>query len=181
MLLQADKLNLVLEHIRDVPDFPKPGILFKDITPLCADAAAFSAAIDLLEELIAPLQPDSLVAIDARGFLLGGALSQRLHCGVVLLRKQGKLPADTLSASYELEYGEATVEMHRDALRPGERIVIVDDLLATGGTVEAAIQLCRELKADILASVFLIELNFLGARERLAGIPVMAPVQVGPE
>ncbi|MGA0334377.1 MAG: adenine phosphoribosyltransferase [Kiritimatiellia bacterium] len=171
-------LPLLTRCIRDVPDFPKPGIVFKDITPLCADPRAFRHFIDLLEAEYRPLNPDLIVAIDARGFVFGAALAYALGTGVVLVRKKGKLPADTLEASYDLEYGSATLEMHLNSIQPGQKVVIVDDLLATGGTVEATVQLCRRQEAHILGCAFLVELAFLNGRKKLGGIPLYAPVVV---
>lgn len=175
------KINLLTRAIRDVPDFPKSGIVFKDIAPLCADPEAFRTFIDLLVEQYAPLKPDKIVCVDARGFLFGGALAYQLGAGAVLVRKKGKLPADTLAVSYDLEYGSATLELQRDAFPPGEKVVIIDDLLATGGTIAATLELCRQLEAQILGCAFLIELTFLHGREKLDGIPVFAPIQVGAE
>ena len=170
--------DLLNSHIRDVPDFPKPGIVFKDITPLCAHAGAFRHFIDLLASHYGPQKPDVLVGIDARGFLFAGALGYVLGTGVVLVRKKGKLPSDSLSATYDLEYGSATLELHRDAIQPGQRVVILDDLLATGGTVAATLSLCRQLGAEVIGCGFLIELGFLNGRAKLAGTPVFAPLQV---
>ncbi|MEX2606868.1 MAG: adenine phosphoribosyltransferase [Kiritimatiellia bacterium] len=171
-------LDLLTSHIRDVPDFPKPGIVFKDISPLCASPKAFAHFIDLLTSHGRPLKPDVIVAVDARGFLFGGALAYQLGTGVALVRKQGKLPSDAIAASYALEYGSATLEMHRDAIHPGQRVVIVDDLLATGGTVAATIELCQQLGAEIVGCAFLIELAFLKGRDKLDSVPVFAPIQV---
>jgi adenine phosphoribosyltransferase len=171
-------LELLTRHIRDVPDFPKAGIVFKDITPLCADPAAFRHFLDLLEAHARACRPDRIVAVDARGFVFGGALADRLGLGVVLVRKKGKLPAETLSADYELEYGTATVEMHRGSLQSGERVLLVDDLLATGGTVAAAVSLCQQQGAVVVSCAFLVELAFLDGRARLGGLPVFAPVRV---
>ena len=153
--------------IRDVPDFPKPGILFKDITPLVQDATALKRATDEMIALVDPESYDQLVAIESRGFLFGAAMGYSLGIGCTLVRKAGKLPARTVRQSYALEYGEATVEMHHDGLKPGERVLIVDDLLATGGTVAAAAQLARQLGAEVVGSVFLVELGFLKGRDRL--------------
>jgi adenine phosphoribosyltransferase len=164
-----------------VPDFPKSGIVFKDITPLCADADAFHTFIDHLTEECAKWKPDVIVAIDARGFVFGGALAYKLGTGVVLVRKQGKLPAHTHSADYALEYGTATIEMHVGALEPGQRVVIIDDLLATGGTVEAAISLCNQQEANVVGCAFLVELTFLNGRNKIGDIPVFSPVQVDGE
>jgi adenine phosphoribosyltransferase len=164
-----------------MPDFPKSGIIFKDIAPLCADPVAFRTFIELLVQEYAPRKPDKIVCVDARGFLFGGALAYELGCGAVLVRKKGKLPGPTLQADYDLEYGSATLELQCDALKPGERVVIIDDLLATGGTVAATVDLCRQLEAEILGCAFLIELAFLQGRRQLGTVPVFAPVQVEAE
>lgn len=171
-------VNQLLTHIRDVPDFPKPGIVFKDISPLCGDAEAFRAFVDQIVDEYRDRRLDALVAVDARGFLFAGAAAYQLGLGVVLVRKQGKLPADTIAAEYDLEYGSAVLEMHADALKPGQRVVIVDDLLATGGTVAATIDLCRRQGAEVVGCAFLMELGFLNGREKLGGVPVFAPIQV---
>lgn len=174
---QLDK-QLLESCIRDVPDFPKSGIVFKDITPLCADPAAFKHFVDALVHHYRPLKPDVIVAVDARGFLFGGALAYELGIGVVLVRKAGKLPADTIRADYDLEYGSASLEMHVDAIKPGQKVVVIDDLLATGGTVEATLNLCRKQQADIIGCAFLVELAFLNGREKLEGVPVFCPIVV---
>ncbi len=160
--------------VRDVPDFPKPGILFKDIMPLLADAATFRLSIDLFERAIlsAGLRLDKIVGIDARGFIFGAALAYKMGLGFIPVRKAGKLPGRTESVAYTLEYGESTVEMLSDALRPGERVVLVDDLLATGGTAAAAMKLIEKLGAETAGALFLIELEFLKGREKLALVPV---------
>jgi adenine phosphoribosyltransferase len=164
-----------------VPDFPKPVIVFKDITPVCADPGAFRDFVDWLAITLRPLRPDAIVAIDARGFVFGGALAYAMGLGVVLVRKKGKLPANVLSQDYDLEYGSATLEMHADALRPGARVVIVDDLLATGGTIAATMSLCQRMGAEVIATAFLVELSFLNGRDRLGGVPVFAPLEVKSE
>jgi adenine phosphoribosyltransferase len=164
----------VANAVRDVPDFPKPGIVFKDITPLLSDGALFREAIDLFLNACAPLKADKIVGIDARGFLFGSAVAYQLGLGFVPVRKKGKLPYQTKEASYSLEYGEATVEMHVDAISPGERIVLVDDLLATGGTSAAAAKLITQAGGNLLAAQFLIELEFLDGRRHLAPVPVTA-------
>lgn len=170
--------ELLLQSIRDVPDFPKPGIVFKDITPLLRDPTAFHAFIDQLADAFGDKNLDAIVAIDARGFLFAGALSRVLNIGIVPVRKRGKLPAETLHEAYELEYGTAILEMHADALRPGERVLVLDDLLATGGTVAACLKLCRRLGAEVVGCAFLVELSFLNGRDRLGDVPVFAPVVV---
>ena len=164
----------IANAVRDVPDFPKPGILFKDVTPLLADGALFREAIDLFLDASRPLKPDKIVGIDARGFLFGSAVAYELGAGFVPVRKKGKLPYETKEASYMLEYGEATVEMHVDAIAPGERIVLIDDLLATGGTSAAAAKLISQAGGDLLEVQFLIELAFLSGRKHLEPTPVRA-------
>ena len=158
------------QWIRDVPDFPKPGILFRDVTPLLANAKAFRAAV---EALAAPFQGQGIervLGIESRGFILGGPVALALGAGLVIVRKAGKLPWRTVRATYELEYGTDTVEMHQDAVAEGQRVLIVDDLIATGGTAGAAVRLAREAKAEVVGCAFLIELTALGGRSRL-GVP----------
>lgn len=168
--------EFLAQTIRDIPDFPKPGILFKDITPVLRDPNAFRCFIHLLKAEYAGAGLDAIVAVDARGFLFGGALALELGVGLIPVRKQGKLPFETRSISYDLEYGSATIEMHTDALQPGERVLILDDLLATGGTVGAVLQLCREAGAVVVGCAFLLELSFLDGRQRLGDVPIFAPV-----
>jgi len=162
--------------IRNVPDFPKPGIQFKDITPVLADARLFAGSIELLTEKFKPGTVDAVVGIDARGFIFAAAAATRLHAGFVPVRKRGKLPYKTIEQDYALEYGHATVAMHVDALKPGARVVLIDDLLATGGTSAAAVGLMQKLGAQILEITFLIELKFLNGREKLKGLPVRSVV-----
>lgn len=157
--------DLVAQYIRAVPDFPEPGILFRDITPLLAEPAAFSQALDWVTEQCR--DAEAIVGIESRGFIVGAPVAQRLNLPFVPIRKAGKLPADTISRSYELEYGSATIEMHADAIESGARIALIDDLLATGGTAEAAIQLLLHAGAEISKVAFLIELQALNGRERL--------------
>ncbi len=158
--------------IRTVPDFPKPGIQFKDITPVLADARLFSGAIDLLTQNFAPGTIDAVVGIDARGFIFAAAAARKLNAGFVPVRKKGKLPFTTIEQDYALEYGHATVAIHTDALQPGARVLLIDDLLATGGTSAAAAALVQELGATIVEAGFLIELTFLHGREKLSGFPI---------
>ena len=162
--------------IRNIPDFPKPGIQFKDITPVLADARLFSGAIELLTEKFQPGAVDAVVGIDARGFIFAAAAAVRLHAGFVPVRKKGKLPYQTHEQDYALEYGTATVAVHVDALKPGSRVLLIDDLLATGGTAAAAAALVKRLGAQILEISFLIELSFLHGREKLKGYPVRSLV-----
>ena len=162
--------------IRNVPDFPKPGIQFKDITPVLADARLFAGAIDLLTENFAPGSIDAVVGIDARGFIFAAAAATKLKAGFVPVRKKGKLPFTTIEQDYALEYGHATVALHTDALKPGARVLLVDDLLATGGTSGAAASLVKQLGGNILEIVFLIELKFLDGRQQLKDFPVRSIV-----
>jgi adenine phosphoribosyltransferase len=161
-------------HIRDIPDFPKPGILFKDITPLLLDHDALAEAITQLADWARPLDVDFVVAAEARGFILGAAIARELRAGFVPARKPGKLPHETISAEYILEYGVDALEMHADALADGARVLLHDDLLATGGTARALAQLIEGAGARIAGCAFLVELTFLGGRERLAGYDVHA-------
>ena len=163
--------------IRNVPDFPKPGIQFKDITPVLADARLFSGTIDLLTEKFAPGDVDAIVGIDARGFIFAAAAARKLNAGFVPVRKKGKLPFTTIEQDYALEYGHATVDMHTDALNPGARVLLVDDLLATGGTAAAAVALVQKLGGKIIEIGFVIELKFLNGRNKLAGLPVRSLVE----
>ncbi len=165
--------------IRDVPDFPKPGIVFKDITPLLADAGALEAAIDGLARAAAGLEPDLVVGPEARGFLLGPALAARVGAGFVPARKPGALPRETISASFELEYAHATLELHTDPPLAGRRVLVHDDLLATGGTAHALCELVERLGGTVVGASFLIELAFLGGRRRLADRPVSALISYG--
>src|SRR5437763_16688664 len=160
--------------IRDVPDFPKTGIVFKDITPILSDPRLFRASIDLFLDRCREKNVDKIVGIDARGFLFGSAVAYELGIGFVPIRKRGKLPYTTETATYSLEYGEAEMEMHTDAVTAGERVVLVDDLLATGGTSAAAALLIRNAGADLVEAQFLIELEFLEGRKRLEPTPVAA-------
>ena len=160
--------------VRDVPDFPKKGIVFKDITPVLSDPDFFRASIDLFLERCRGKKVDKIVGIDARGFLFGSAVAYELGLGFVPIRKRGKLPYTTDTAKYSLEYGEAEMEMHIDAVTKGERVVLVDDLLATGGTSAAAAALIRNAGADLIEAQFLIELEFLEGRKRLEPTPVTA-------
>jgi adenine phosphoribosyltransferase len=155
------------KKVRDIPDFPKPGILFRDITPLLLDPKAFQAAIDAMAEPFRERGVERLLAIESRGFLFGAPLAQALGVGLGLVRKQGKLPYDTHEARYELEYGVDAVEMHVDAVAEGQRVLVVDDLIATGGTAAAAVQLARKAGAEVVGASFLIELTALGGRAHL--------------
>ena len=160
--------------IREVPDFPKKGILFYDITTLLKDRVGFATLIDALSEHYLNAKIDSILAIEARGFIFGPALAYRLNAGFVPIRKPGKLPAETVKWSYELEYGIDTLEIHKDAIRPGQRVIIVDDLLATGGTANACVQLAKSLGAEIAGMGFVVELDFLNGRKKFDGIEVFS-------
>ncbi|MCG6924300.1 MAG: adenine phosphoribosyltransferase [Acidobacteria bacterium] len=176
MNLEA-QVETLKSAIRDVPDFPRPGIVFKDITTLLQDPVLFRRTVDLLVVLAGDRPVDRIVAIESRGFLLGGALAHRLGAGLVLVRKPGKLPWKTVSASYELEYGEDSVEMHEDALGAGDRVLIVDDVIATGGTARAVGELTEGLGATIGAYLFLAELTFLNGRKQLAGHEILSLIR----
>jgi adenine phosphoribosyltransferase len=154
-------------YVRDIPDFPRPGIVFKDITPMMLEPAALRAAVAALAAIARPLAPDIVVAAEARGFILGAALALELGAGFVPARKPGKLPHEVVTVEYELEYGADSLEIHADAFAGGRRVLVHDDLLATGGTARAVCQLADRLGADVLGCVFLVELTFLGGRERL--------------
>jgi adenine phosphoribosyltransferase len=158
--------------IRDIPDFPRKGILFKDITPMLRDAAAFAACVEELRARHEADRIDAVAAVESRGFVFGGALAMRLNAGFIPIRKPGKLPHDTLSESYALEYGTDTVEIHRDALSHGDRVLLLDDLLATGGTAKAAVTLIRKLGGQVVGASFVVELDFLHGRRRLEDVPV---------
>lgn len=164
--------------LRDVPDFPKPGILFKDITPILSDPKLLRLAVDLMAERHTGKKIDKIAVIDARGFIFGSALAYTLGVGLVPIRKAGKLPYETHEISYDLEYGSATLAVHTDAFAPGERVVLVDDLLATGGTAAASVQLIEQSGATIDEIDFLVELTFLNGRDKLEGQNLYAPISV---
>jgi adenine phosphoribosyltransferase len=164
-------------YIRDIPDFPVPGVVFKDITPLLGCGPAFHTAIDELAARTRPYTADVVVAMESRGFLFAAPLAYKLNLGFVPVRKQGKLPAEALSVEYALEYGKAVVEIHRDAILAGQRVLIVDDVLATGGTASAAVSLIEQLGGQVAALAFIIELTFLKGRERLVNYPLVSIIQ----
>ncbi len=172
--MSPESIEKLRDAIRDVPDFPKPGIVFKDITPVLSDGALFRQSIDLFLERCQTHQIDKIVCIDARGFLFGSAVAYQLGIGLVLIRKKGKLPYKSERASYTLEYGKAEMEMHIDSVHPGERIVLIDDLLATGGTSFSAITLIKRVGGVLVEAQFLIELEFLKGRARLDPAPVVS-------
>jgi adenine phosphoribosyltransferase len=165
--------------IRTIPGFPKPGILFRDISPLLEDAALFHETIDLLARECSPHQPSKIVGVDARGFIFGAALAYKLGLGFVPVRKKGKLPSLTLSHSYDLEYGSAELEIHTDSIRPSEQVIVVDDLLATGGTAGAVLKLLAQVGAKVLLALFVVELPDLGGRAHLAPCEVRSLMVFG--
>jgi adenine phosphoribosyltransferase len=171
----------LLGKIRSVPDFPKKGIVFRDITTLLKDREAFAMAVNILHRQYAGSKIDKVVSAESRGFILGAPLAYRLNAGFVPVRKPGKLPAETIRQEYALEYGTDALEIHTDAIRPGERVLIHDDLLATGGTVAAACRLVERLGGTIVALCFLIELSFLGGRSRLRGYEIFSILQYASE
>jgi adenine phosphoribosyltransferase len=168
--------ELITAHVRDVPDYPQPGVLFKDITPLLADAGAFSAVIDALAATFGPV--DKVAGIEARGFILAAPVACRMGAGFIPVRKKGKLPSATFAQEYDLEYGTATLEVHQDAFEPGDRVLIVDDVLATGGTARATATLVERSGAEVAGIVVLMELSFLGGRAALSGLDVRALLTV---
>lgn len=173
----ALRIQALKSRIRDVPDFPQPGIVFKDITPLLGDRVAFREALDLLAELCSDRAVDRVVAIESRGFILGGALADRLGVGFVPVRKPGKLPSRSVRATYDLEYGSDSLEIHEDALRRGERVWVVDDVIATGGTARAAGELVELLGGQVIGYAFLVELTFLKGRDKLSGYDVRSLIR----
>jgi adenine phosphoribosyltransferase len=172
-----DQIESLKKSIRDVPDFPKPGIVFKDITTLLKDPEAFRRALDLFTVLCGDGRADKVVAVESRGFILGSALALRLGMGFVPARKPGKLPARALRMTYDLEYGQDSVEIHEDAIAPGERVLVVDDVIATGGTARATGDLVEKMGGKVAAYAFLIELSFLGGRKRLGDREVLSLIR----
>lgn len=160
------------EYVRSIPDFPEPGIIFRDVTSILQDADGLQLAIDSMQDCLKDLDIDVIVGTESRGFIFGMPIAYNLHKPFVLVRKKGKLPCETISRSYELEYGSATIEMHKDSIKPGQKVVIVDDLIATGGTIEAAIKMIEELGGEVVKVLFLMELAGLKGREKLAGYDV---------
>lgn len=175
-IAKAKKINLK-SCIRDIPDFPKPGILFRDITTLLKDKKAFKEAVNALSEKFKNKKIDAVVAVEARGFILGSVIAHKLGAGFVPVRKRGKLPAKTNSVTYELEYGTDTLEMHHDAIQPKNRILIVDDLLATGGTAAAVVDLVKQLQGEVAGIAFLIELTELKGKDKLKEYPVFSLIK----
>lgn len=179
-MITAAERDLLLSRIRDVPDWPKPGVTFKDITPLLRDSATFATTVELMSEVgdQPDVTVDAVVGIEARGFILGAPVAHRLGAGFVPVRKEGKLPSKTAQVSYELEYGHAAIEMHRDAVAPGERVLIVDDVLATGGTAQATVELVHAAGATVVGVNVLMELGFLAGREKLDDVSLRALLTV---
>lgn len=169
--MSQDVSARVRELIRDIPDFPKPGIVFKDLTPVFATPDALRAMVESLAARYADKEIDAVIAIESRGFIVGTPMAMAMNKGVILVRKQGKLPGDVVKKTYDLEYGQDTLEIKSDALKPGMRVVIVDDLLATGGTMRATIDLVREQGAEVVEAAFVVELGFLDGKSRLDGVP----------
>jgi len=174
LLMSKGQISKLYEAVRDVPDFPKPGILFKDITPILASGELFQIAINTFVEACKGKDAVKIAGIDARGFVFGAAVAYELGTGFVPIRKKGKLPFKTESAAYQLEYGEAVVEMHIDAITPGERVILIDDLLATGGTAAAAAKLIRKMGGNLVEAQFLIELEFLNGRKNLDSLSIQS-------
>ena len=170
-------MHKIRKAIRDIPDFPKPGVVFKDITPVLKDHALFSKTIDILVEKYKDKGVDAVAAIESRGFIFGSALALELGVPFIPIRKKGKLPYKTVSATYELEYGTSSIEMHIDALNPGDDVLIFDDLAATGGTAKASAELIEKVGAKVLGMAFIIELTFLNPREKLAGYDIFSIVK----
>jgi len=162
----------LVEAIRNIPDYPKPGVMFRDITTLLGNARAFRRAVDELVHPYAGGKVDQVAGIEARGFIIGGAMAHQLSSGFVPIRKKGKLPHDTVRIAYSLEYGVDEMEMHRDAIVPGDKVILVDDLIATGGTAEAAVKLLQQMGADIVSACFIIDLPDLGGRRKLEALGV---------
>jgi len=169
--------NLIKNKIRDIPDFPKPGILFKDITPLLQDKKAFAAVIDAFAERYAGKKIDDIIGIESRGFIFGSALAYKMGVAFVPVRKKGKLPFETVETSYALEYGNATVEIHTDGVKQGSRVIVIDDLLATGGTANATCTLVEKVGGTVVECAFVVELSFLNGRDKLPGREIFSLVQ----
>jgi adenine phosphoribosyltransferase len=167
-----DAMPELKDSIRTIPDYPKPGIMFRDITTLLGDARAFRRAVDELVQPWAGSKVDKVAGIEARGFILGGAVAHQLSAGFVPIRKKGKLPHTTVKIAYSLEYGLDEMEVHADAIGPGERVILIDDLIATGGTAEGAVRLMRQIGANVIAACFIIDLPALGGADKLRGLGV---------
>ena len=168
----AGKMKKIEEYVRSIPDFPEPGIIFRDVTSILQDPDGLKLSIDLIQEKLEGLDFDVIAGTESRGFIFGVPVAYNLHKAFVPVRKKGKLPCETVSMDYDLEYGTATIEIHKDSIRPGQRVVLIDDLIATGGTIEAAIKLIEQLGGVVVKVVFLMELAGLKGREKLAGYDV---------
>ena len=171
-----DTTKKLEDYVRSIPDFPEPGIIFRDVTSILQDADGFRLAIDSLMDLIKDVDADVIVGAESRGFIFGAPLAYNLHKPFVLVRKKGKLPCETISRAYDLEYGSAVIEMHKDSIKPGQKVVLVDDLIATGGTIEAAAKLIEELGGIVVKIVFVMELAGLKGRERLKDYDVASVI-----
>lgn len=165
-------MKKIEEYVRSIPDFPEPGIIFRDVTSILQDADGLKLAIDSMQDCLKDTDVDVIIGTESRGFIFGMPIAYNLHKPFVLVRKKGKLPCETISRTYDLEYGTATIEMHKDSIRPGQKVAIIDDLIATGGTIEAAAKMVEELGGEVVKIVFLMELAGLKGREKLAGYDV---------
>lgn len=170
-------MKKIEDYVRSIPDFPEPGIIFRDVTSILQDADGLKLAIDSMQECLKDTEVDVIVGTESRGFMFGVPIAYNLHKPFVPVRKKGKLPCETVSRSYDLEYGSATIEMHRDSIKPGQKVTVIDDLIATGGTVEAAVKLIEELGGEVVKIVFLMELAGLKGREKLAGYDVASVIR----
>lgn len=170
-------MKKIEDYVRSIPDFPEPGIIFRDVTSILQDADGLKLAIDSMQKCLKDTDVDVIVGTESRGFMFGVPIAYNLHKPFVPVRKKGKLPCETVSRSYDLEYGSATIEMHRDSIKPGQKVAVIDDLIATGGTVEAAVKLIEELGGEVVKIVFLMELAGLKGREKLAGYDVASVIR----
>ncbi|MDY3017646.1 MAG: adenine phosphoribosyltransferase [Blautia sp.] len=170
-------MKKIEDYVRSIPDFPEPGIIFRDVTSILQDADGLTLAIDLMQDCLKDTDVDVIVGTESRGFMFGVPIAYNLHKPFVPVRKKGKLPCETVSRSYDLEYGSATIEMHKDSIKPGQKVAVIDDLIATGGTVEAAVKLIEELGGEVVKIVFLMELAGLKGREKLAGYDVASVIR----
>lgn len=169
-----NRMKKLDDYVRSIPDFPEPGVIFRDVTSILQDADGLKLAIDSMQELIGDIPVDVIVGTESRGFIFGMPLAYNLHTSFVPVRKKGKLPCETISEEYDLEYGSAEIEIHKDAVKPGQKVVIIDDLIATGGTIEASVKLIESLGGEVVKIVFLMELAGLKGRERLKGYDVQS-------
>ena len=170
-------MKKIEEYVRSIPDFPEPGIIFRDVTSILQDADGLKLAIDSMQDYLKDVDVDVIVGTESRGFIFGVPIAYNLHKPFFPVRKKGKLPCETIERSYDLEYGSATIEMHKDSIKPGQKVAIIDDLIATGGTIEAAIKMVEELGGEVVKVIFLMELAGLKGRERLAGYDVQSVIR----